>query len=302
MNFIARLFGAGRINRAAPRDFRPEDLPATRPKLFADALLAHWSSMVGVNLVYLLVWLPAVVWVGVNFFALDLLAGADGEGLLSALFTCLLVLWPLIALTGPATAGVTYVMRNWARGEHSFPFSDAVEHARKNWKQALAVSTITGALPLLALLLLTFYEGMIRQVNALFVVPLGLGLMAMILWALMLEVVYTLMVTYRLRFAQLLKNAALLAVARLPLFAAMRLATLLLPAAALISLAALPGRAIYVWMAAGFFYIAFGLALNRLLYASLANAVCEKYINPTIGAPVNIGMRTQTPPPDAQEE
>lgn len=130
---------------------------------------------------------------GRELFALDLLAGADGEGLLSALFTCLLVLWPLIALTGPATAGVTYVMRNWARGEHSFPFSDAVEHARKNWKQALAVSTITGALPLLALLLLTFYEGMIRQVNALFVVPLGLGLMAMILWALMLEVVYTLM-------------------------------------------------------------------------------------------------------------
>ena len=47
----------------------------------------------------------------------------------------------------------------------------------------------------------------------------------------------------------------------------------------------------------GFFYMVFGVALNRLLYASLANAVCEKYINPGIGAPVDIGMRSQTPPP-----
>ena len=62
-----------------------------------------------------------------------------------------------------------------------------------------------------------------------------------------------------------------------------------------------PERATFPLAVGGFFYLVFGLALNRLIYASLANALCEEYINPSIGAPVNIGMRSQTPPPGEEE-
>ena len=57
MNFIGRIFGAGRINRPANRDFKPEDLPDTRVRLFFDTLKIRWSSMVGLNLLYLVIWL-----------------------------------------------------------------------------------------------------------------------------------------------------------------------------------------------------------------------------------------------------
>ncbi len=303
MSIIGKFFGAGRFNRAPQRDFRPEDLPETRVKLFFDALRIRWSAMVGLNLLYLLFWLPAILWSGINLLSMQQLLVSAAEGtdltaqLSSLLFTYLLILWPLVALTGPFTAGVSYVSRNWARGEHSFVASDFFEHARKNWKQALVVSTITGALPLLTYLLWRFYGQLAQDVSWLFFLPELVVFMVVFVWILMLEVVYMLMVTYRLTLRQLLGNAARLALGRLPLFVGIRVLTLLLPAVMLISFLFYTGQSTFLLTVGGFFYMVFGIALNRLLYASLSNAVCEQFINPKIGAPVNIGMRSQTPPP-----
>ena len=117
----------------------------------------------------------------------------------------------------------------------------------------------------------------------------------------MLQVVYTMMVTYKLTLRQLLGNAMRMALGKLPLFLGLRLLTLLLPLAMLIVFLYFPGQATFLLTVGGFFYMVFGLALNRLMYASLANALCETYINPSIGAPVNIGMRSQTPPPGEED-
>ena len=307
MSFFSRFFGAGRYTRAASRDFRPEDLPDTRVKLFFDALGIRWSAMVGQNLLYLLFWLPAVIWSGVNLLTLvqmlvDAPAGADmGARVYSLAFTYLLILWPLIAITGPATAGMSYVSRNWARGQHSFMVSDFWEHARKNWKQALCVSTITGALPGLLLFLWRFYGALAESMSGLFIIPEVIVLIAALLWLLMLQVVYTMMVTYKLTLRQLLGNAMRMALGKLPLFLGLRLLTSILPLGIAIVFLYFPERATFPLAIGGFFYLVFGLALNRLIYASLANAMCEAYINPSIGAPVNIGMRSQTPPPGEED-
>lgn len=303
MSFFSKFFGAGRYTRAASRDFRPEDLPDTRVKLFFDALGIRWSAMVGQNLLYLLFWLPAVIWSGVNLLTLvqmlvDAPAGADmGARVYSLAFTYLLILWPLIAITGPATAGMSYVSRNWARGQHSFMVSDFWEHARKNWKQALCVSTITGALPVLLLFLWRFYGALAESMSGLFIIPEVIVLIAALLWLLMLQVVYTMMVTYKLTLRQLLGNAMRMALGKLPLFLGLRLLTSILPLGIAFVFLYFPERATFPLAVGGFFYLVFGLALNRLIYASLANALCEAYLNPSIGAPVNIGMRSQTPPP-----
>ena len=307
MSFFSKFFGAGRFERAPRRDFRPEDLPDTRVKLFFDALGIRWSAMVGQNLLYLLFWLPAVIWSGVNLLTLvqmlvDAPAGADmGARVYSLAFTYLLILWPLIAITGPATAGMSYVSRNWARGQHSFMVSDFWEHARKNWKQALCVSTITGALPVLLLFLWRFYGALAESMSGLFIIPEVIVLIAALLWLLMLQVVYTMMVTYKLTLRQLLGNAMRMALGKLPLFLGLRLLTSILPLGIAIVFLYFPERATFPLAVGGFFYLVFGLALNRLIYASLANALCEAYLNPSIGAPVNIGMRSQTPPPGEED-
>lgn len=298
MNFIGRIFGAGRINRPANRDFKPEDLPDTRVRLFFDTLKIRWSSMVGLNLLYLVIWLPAIVWTGINGMAMQQALIEQGEAALSVVgeltMTWLLLLWPLIAVTGPWTAGMSFVLRNLARGEHSFVFSDFWEAVKKNWKQALLVSTVTGVIPFLFYWLFRFYAQMARSVSAAFLIPQGILLLVATAWVLMLEVVYMLMVTYKFTVRQLLKNALVLSVAKLPAFAGVRLLTLALPAAMILSSFYAPGSAIYWWTVGGFFYMVFGFSLNRLLYASLANWVCEEYINPKIGAPTRMGLRPRT--------
>ena len=47
------------------------------------------------------------------------------------------------------------------------------------------------------------------------------------------------------------------------------------------------------------YYIVFGFAFSRLVYASVANSVFDRYLNPRIeGAPVGMGLRPQ----DAEDE
>ena len=126
-------------------------------------------------------------------------------------------------------------------------------------------------------------------------------LIAALLWLLMLQVVYTMMVTYKLTLRQLLGNAMRMALGKLPLFLGLRLLTSILPLGIAFVFLYFPERATFPLAIGGFFYLVFGLALNRLIYASLANALCEADLNPSIGAPVNIGMRSQTPPPGEED-
>lgn len=298
MGFLGDFFDGTRKKRTGRRDFTERDLPDTRPKLFWDTLGIRWSAMVGVNLLYLLFWLPAAVWTGVNLLTISGLAGSVADagelaGRMHGLFTTyFLILVPLVALTGPATAGVSFVLRNWARGENSFVFSDFKDAFRRNWRQSLGVGAITGCLPLLGYLLVRFYGGMARNVSGLFAVVQGLVLAMLVLWLLMLQTMYMLIVTYRLTFRQVVKNAFLLTAAKLPLALGIRLAALAIPAAGYALMRAVPDSVAGVLLFLGFFYTMFGLAFDRLLYAAYANAVCEKYINPKIdGAGVEIGLR-----------
>ena len=68
----------------------------------------------------------------------------------------LLLLVPCLALTGPFTTGVAYVTRNWARDEHAFIWSDFIDAVKGNWKYGLLTGFITGLMPLLMYVCVTF--------------------------------------------------------------------------------------------------------------------------------------------------
>ena len=219
------------------------------------------------------------------------------DALYSVLFSTLLWLFPCIAITGPATAGVTYVTRNWARDEHAFIWSDFKDAVKDNWKQALPVSVITGALPLVVFVAWRFY-GAQAEASPFFIVPQVLVLMIGIIWSISVTYMYPLMVSYKLRFSELMRNALLIAVARLPMSVGIRL---LHCVPCLIA-----GVVIYFfspqWGALGLaaYYILIGYTLSRFVTASYTNAIFERFINPRIeGAPVNKGLYLE---PDEDED
>ena len=294
---MANFFNNYFYGRSGKKDFTEADLPANRMQLFRDTLQVRRGSMVGLNLLYLLIWIPAIIWTFINLVQLNLApyedAAALGSFFQQVLFSYLLVLFPLVAITGPFNMGISFVLRNWARDEHSFAFADFKSAMKANWKQGFIFSTISGLVPLISYVSISFYMGMAGS-SPLFYLPLGILLIAAALWYLSSTILPTMIVTYKQGFFALLRNAVLMTMAALPRAIAVRLCTLAVPAIVLICAGFIPGILGYVSAGAVVLYAIILPVFNKFICASHANALCETYLNPKIeGARVNIGLRPE---------
>ena len=290
MRFFKNYF----YGRPDQRDFTEQDLPTNRFQLLREVLKVRRGNMVGLNFLYLLCWIPAALWSFLNLVQLSAIAeGLSDATLGDLLFSYLLVLFPLIAITGPFTMGVSRVMRNWARDEHADTFGDFLAGVKENWKQGLLYSLICGALPLLVFICVNFYTGML-QASPLFYLPLAVTLIAALLWSLSAQLMPALIVSYRLRFTGVVRNAVLMTLAVLPKAIGVKLITLAIPAILLLLMQFVPAAMRWAVPAALVLYAIFYLSFNRLILASYSNACCEKYLNAKIeGAGVNIGLRDE---------
>ena len=288
MSFFKNYF----YGKSGQRDFTEQDLPTNRMQLFREVLKVRRSSMVGLNFLYLLCWIPAILWSYLNLVQLSAIAaGISDANLGDLIYSYLLVLFPLSAITGPFTMGISRVLRNWARDEHAYAAGDYFAGVKENWRQGLLYGLINGALPLLVCICWNFYTGMAGG-SPLFYLPLAIALIAGLLWILSAQLMPTLIVTYRLRFTGVVRNAVLMTLAALPKAIAVKLATLAIPVVLLLLMQFAPAALRWAVPAALVLYAIFWLSFNRLITASYANACCEKYLNPKIeGAGVDIGLR-----------
>ena len=276
-------------------DFTMANLPQNRRQLFGDILKVRWSSLFGLNLLYLIFWIPAIAWTYINIVTLFGVASteqgaAEIPGLIS---TWLLILAPCIAITGPFNAGITYVLRNWARDEHSFVLSDFKDALKANWKQALVLSVIGGLLPFLLYVGWNFYSAMLDRSPA-FILPIALLLLVGLLWNLAEMLMYPMLITYDLKLKDVIRNSMLLTVAKLPWALLIRLLTLALPALAIAVALLIPDAQMYALLVLVLAYLVFRVAFNKLITVSYANWLCETYLNTRIeGARTNIGLRPE---------
>ncbi len=289
MSFFGNIMNNYFYGKSGKGDYRIEDMPQNRRQLFGAVLKTRWSALVGVNLLYILFWLPAAAWTLLNYFTLAS-GTSDTTGLLS---TYLLILIPLIAITGPFTAGATYVLRNWARDEHSFVWSDFWDAVKGNWKQSLVISIISGLMPFFLYIGYSFYSVMAAEQSMLFMIPLALLFLVFIVWKLSEMIMYMLIITYDLKTKDVIRNGILLTIGNLPLAVGIKLFTLFVPVLALVLMYFIPSIEIYVLLVLMLLYLLYVPGFNRLIICSYSNALCEKYMNSKIGAPTNIGLRPE---------
>lgn len=116
---------------------------------------------------------------------------------------------PIITI-GPATAAMTKILRNYAREEHAFLWSDFWDTFKSNFKTGL----IVGIINLFAVLVLWFDYASYINMQASSIVRSG-ALAVLLLTATILlfmnYYIYVLMVTFNLTFKQLIKNAFIFA-------------------------------------------------------------------------------------------
>lgn len=298
MGFFDRLY----YGKAGKRDYSEMDMPKNRVSLFFLVLKDHFFDLIKVNFLQLVFWLPFLIWTYINLMAIQaidtqtLMEAENGTQQLLEMMGGYFMMWligliPCTAITGPSSAGAAYVMRNWARDQHAFLFSDFKDAFKSNWKQALPVSVITALVPVLAYTAVVYY-GTLASHNIVMLLPLILVFSATLMWVLMLPLLYPMMIGYELRFSALLKNALLMAAARLPQLLGARLITFI-PIAVLF-MGVYTGNAVVI-LVISLYYMLFGFAFSRLVYASVANSVFDKFLNPRIeGAQVGMGLRPHT--------
>ncbi len=315
-------------------DYNPEDLPKTRMQLFFEMLRVRLSALCRLNLIYMLPWLPTMIVIGMLVMSVltmgaiptveQTVIGEDGKAttqlvqvemteeeinamlseqvqlLPSMLNTALLLLIPCIAITGPWTAGVAYVTRNWARDEHAFIWSDMKDAMKENWKPALGLSAITSVVPAMAYLCWQFY-GSLAGSSWFMIIPQMITLMLAVTWAIAITYAYPMLVTYKMSFRTIIKNSLLLAIGRLPLSVGVRLLHCV-PAALAVVLTFLLGT-LWVPLALFAYYLLIGFTLSRFVTASYTNAQFDKYINSRIeGAKVNRGLAEEDDEEYEEEE
>ena len=306
MSLFDRLY----YGKAGKRDYSEMDMPKTRVSLFFLVLKDHFFDLIKVNLLQLIFWIPFIVWSNINLMAIQnidttaLLAAEGGSQQLMSMLSSYVIVYllglvPCIAITGPSSAGAAYIMRNWARDQHAFLFSDFKDAFKGNWKQALASSMLTSVIPVLAYTAVVFYSEQAGS-NMFMILPLIVVLSATLMWALMLPLIYPMMIGYELKLTAIIKNAFLMAAARVPHMAFARIITFI-PIAILLS-GLLLGNMLMV-IGVLLYYVLFGFALSKLVYASFANGVFDKYLNPHIeGAPMGMGLRPHMEEDDILDE
>lgn len=203
----------------------------------------------------------------------------------SNIMTSLIILAPLIALAGIGRTGQSLVLRNWARDEHSFMMDDFKEAIKKNWKQGLATGIVNGlSFPIFFIAYSTY--GSMSQGSWFYVIPQAIMVIVLLLWWMANEVIFFMMVTYKMKWKDLVKNAILMTVARLPIAFLILLGSALVPAAIMLLIPMPVNMLIFLIV-----YGVIGFSFTLFIHASFANSCFDKYLNPRIeGAVVGRGL------------
>lgn len=302
MGFFQKFY----YGKAGQADFNPEDLPKNRRELFMAMLKIRFSGLISQNLIYILFCIPAIVVCGYAFNFLNAIAVAMMEdAALEAQFlrdwfslaTMLLaILIPCMGLAGVGATGVMYILRNWARDQHAFGFSDIKDSIKANWKQGLLFGILNGVINLVGFVGWYFYHQQAATASGTFMAIMmsvleGLMIVIVCIWWMMNMLAYPMMITYDMKFGTLLRNCVILVVGNLPQSVGIWLLSLA-PTILCFAVFFATGTpwALLVWL---IIYILIGFSFSGFLYASYANALFDKFMNPRIeGAPVNMGLRS----------
>ncbi|MDD2502671.1 MAG: DUF624 domain-containing protein [Clostridia bacterium] len=254
---------AGFFNRmyyGDPRkpDLKKEDTQGSRFKLFFTVLSVRFWQLIQLNLLSSIFWVPSIL----LLYMQGLIMQETGEPV-TILFFLLMIICLMIA--GPATAAMTYIVRNWSRDEHAWVWSDFKDAWKENWKQGLIMMLINSVLLLVLYVNLQFYGAMVAE-NILFMILYYMMYIIAIVIGMMNMFIFPLMVTYRLSIKHLFRNAFILTMVKLPFTFLVFAVAVVLTVLSLLYILSLP-----------FFLV--GITFPALIVLSYVNWIFDKYIN-----------------------
>lgn len=259
---MAGFFGFFDYTKPGPGVNKDEPQKAA-PLRFLDIYTRKFWNLIKINMLYFALSIPSIIlFLIVSVFVFPQITKETSldiymRMIIGALFFTI----PVIAF-GPAQAGFTYVLRNYAREEHSFIFSDFKEHALKNFKQGMIICTIDIVAFAIMMFDLKIYLTM-KSSSPFLVIPTTLMMIVFVIFIMMHMYIYPIMVTFQLKVKEIYKNAFIFSV--LKFFP--NLGILLL---------------CFVLVVASFYNIVIGVILFPLITLSTIGLLTNFYIYPKL--------------------
>ncbi|MCX7842237.1 MAG: DUF624 domain-containing protein [Clostridia bacterium] len=246
----------------------PKDAPPKHPVIvFFEIYSRKFWNLVKLNILFSIFNLPAIATMAflviISQMSFSSVAGDDllMDFVLRFILGSFLLCIPLVTV-GPAQAGFTFVLRNYAREEHAFIWSDFKEHALKNFKESVIISVIDLIVAIIIAIDLRIYMTM-QKGNFLITIASAMLVLSFIIYLMMHMYIYPMLVTFKLGIKQIYKNALIFAVIRfLP-----NLGILVLCAAVLM---------------ASFIYPFIGMMLFPLITVSTIGLITNFYVYPAL--------------------
>lgn len=197
--------------------------PKARIVIFFEILQRKFWNLIKINLMFNIFNIPAVI---LGMFAAlylfpnilpDALTNSDAlisDVLLKFILLSILMCIPMITV-GPAQAGFTYILRNYAREEHAFVWGDFKDNALKNFKQSMIVSAIDFFVTILMIWSIRAYILLGTGGNLILTIGTTLMVIMFIIYMMMHMYMYPMLVTFHLSIKQLYKNALIFAIVKL---------------------------------------------------------------------------------------
>ena len=193
--------------------------------LFFEILGRKFSNLIPTNIIYFITLLPVIAGVllsvRLNPQLFDDLSSSGPLFVFTGDIIGLAILFVSLFITGPATCAFTYVLRNMQRQEHTWIFSDFKDQFKKNYKQGLCMSIIDVIIPFILYIAFCFYKFSL-PVTMPEMANLGTVLQYVIIslsivFIMMHYYIYTMIVTFDLKFKDIIKNSIIFTFAKLPL-------------------------------------------------------------------------------------
>lgn len=113
---------------------------------------------------------------------------------------------------GPVTAGITFVLRNYAREDHAWFFSDWWDNTKSNFRQAMVVWVID----LAVFCIFTVSIGVYLTIGGTLSYLVGVVIAVCLVYLMMHFYIYQLMITFENSLVAIYRNAFALTIQRLP--------------------------------------------------------------------------------------
>lgn len=220
------LFDYTKPGPGVPKDAPPK----ARIMVFFEIFSRKFWNLVKINLMFSIFNIPAIIAILIaSMFILQKNIGEDPvqDLLIRFVFGSVILCIPVITV-GPAQAGFTYILRNYAREEHAFIWWDFKDHALKNFKEGLIISVIDFIVVITMGISINFYLSF-KGSNILMSFATGLLILSFVIYLMMHMYIYPMLVTFKLSIRQVYKNALVFAIIKfLPNLGILILCTLLI--------------------------------------------------------------------------